>query len=78
MLKNLLAIYAKLDDTLRQTRLTKFMEILGCEIKEDRPRLRSRIAQTLDVPDNVRLGPSLAVALPESVLNALRVFRSRF
>jgi len=34
MLKNLLAIYAKLDDTLRQTRLTKFMEILGCEIKE--------------------------------------------
>ena len=26
MLKNLLAIYAKLDDTLRQTRLTKFME----------------------------------------------------
>jgi regulator of sirC expression with transglutaminase-like and TPR domain len=34
MLKNLLAIYAKLDDPLRQTRLTKFMEILGCEIKE--------------------------------------------
>jgi regulator of sirC expression with transglutaminase-like and TPR domain len=34
MIKNLLAIYAKLDDTLRQTRLTKFMEILGCEIKE--------------------------------------------
>lgn len=34
MLKNLLAIYAKLDDTLRQTRLTKFMKILGCEIKE--------------------------------------------
>ena len=34
MLKNLLAIYAKLDDSLRQTRLTKFMEILGCEIKE--------------------------------------------
>jgi regulator of sirC expression with transglutaminase-like and TPR domain len=34
MIKNLLAIYAKLDDTLRQTRLAKFMEILGCEIKE--------------------------------------------
>ena len=34
MIKNLLAIYAKLDDPLRQTRLTKFMEILGCEIKE--------------------------------------------
>jgi regulator of sirC expression with transglutaminase-like and TPR domain len=34
MLKNLLSIYAKLDDPLRQTRLTKFMEILGCEIKE--------------------------------------------
>jgi len=34
MIKNLLAIYAKLDDPLKQTRLTKFMEILGCEIKE--------------------------------------------
>jgi hypothetical protein len=34
MIKNLLAIYAKLDDPLRQIRLTKFMEILGCEIKE--------------------------------------------
>jgi regulator of sirC expression with transglutaminase-like and TPR domain len=34
MIKNLLAIYAKLDDPLRQTRLTKFMDILGCEIRE--------------------------------------------
>jgi hypothetical protein len=34
MIKNLLAIYAKLDDPLRQIRLTKFMEILGCEIRE--------------------------------------------
>ena len=34
MIKNLLAIYAKLDDPMRQTRLNKFMEILGCEIKE--------------------------------------------
>ena len=34
MIKNLLAIYVKLDDPLKQTRLTKFMEILGCEIKE--------------------------------------------
>lgn len=34
MIKNLLAIYVKLGDPIRQTRLTKFMEILGCEIKE--------------------------------------------
>jgi hypothetical protein len=29
-----LAIYVKVGDPIRQTRLTKFMEILGCEIKE--------------------------------------------
>lgn len=34
MLKNLLAIYAKLDDPLKTARLTRLMEILGCEIKE--------------------------------------------
>ena len=34
MLKNLLAIYAKLDDPLKKPRLEKFMEIMGCEIKE--------------------------------------------
>jgi regulator of sirC expression with transglutaminase-like and TPR domain len=34
MIKNLLAIYVKVGDPIRQTRLTKFMEILGCEIKE--------------------------------------------
>ncbi|HET6677838.1 MAG TPA: transglutaminase-like domain-containing protein [Nitrospira sp.] len=34
MIKNLLAIYVKVGDPIRQTRLSKFMEILGCEIKE--------------------------------------------
>jgi len=34
MIKNLLAIYSKLDEPLKKTRLNKFMEILGCEIKE--------------------------------------------
>src|SRR5262245_35885728 len=34
MIKNLLAIYAKVDDPLKQTRLAKFMQILGCEVKE--------------------------------------------
>jgi hypothetical protein len=34
MIKNLLAIYAKLDDPLRKARLTKFIEILGCDNKE--------------------------------------------
>ena len=34
MIKNLLAIYAKLDDPIKQTRLTKFMEILGCGVQE--------------------------------------------
>lgn len=34
MMKNLLAIYAKIDDPIRKARLTKFMGILGCEIKE--------------------------------------------
>lgn len=34
LIKNLLAIYVKLGDSIRQTRLNKFMEILGCEIKE--------------------------------------------
>ena len=34
MIKNLLAIYAKLDDPIKTARLTRFMEILGCEIKE--------------------------------------------
>lgn len=34
MMKNLLAIYGKIDDPIRKARLTKFMEILGCEIKE--------------------------------------------
>ena len=34
MIKNLLAIYAKLDDPLRKARLTRFIEILGCDNKE--------------------------------------------
>ncbi|MGQ0812706.1 MAG: SirB1 family protein [Nitrospiraceae bacterium] len=34
MLKNLLAIYSKLDDPLKKTRLTKFIEILGCDSRE--------------------------------------------
>lgn len=34
MVKNLLAIYSKLDDPRRKTRLTRFMDILGCEVKE--------------------------------------------
>lgn len=34
MLKNLLSIYAKLEDPMKKARLEKFMEILGCEIKE--------------------------------------------
>jgi hypothetical protein len=34
--------------------------------------LRSRIAQTLNVPQRVRIGPSLATALPETVLNILQ------
>lgn len=34
MTKNLLAIYAKLDDPLRKTRLTRFIEILGCDNRE--------------------------------------------
>ena len=34
MIKNLLAIYAKLDDPLKKARLTKFIEILGCDNRE--------------------------------------------
>lgn len=34
MVKNLLAIYSKLDDPQKKTRLTRFMEIIGCEVKE--------------------------------------------
>jgi regulator of sirC expression with transglutaminase-like and TPR domain len=34
MTKNLLAIYAKLDDPLKKSRLTKFIEILGCDNRE--------------------------------------------
>lgn len=34
MIKNLLAIYSKLDDPLKKTRLMRFMEILGCEQRE--------------------------------------------
>lgn len=34
MVKNLLAIYVKLDDPLRKMRLTRFLEILGCENRE--------------------------------------------
>jgi regulator of sirC expression with transglutaminase-like and TPR domain len=34
MTKNLLAIYAKLDDPLKKTRLTRFIEILGCDTRE--------------------------------------------
>jgi regulator of sirC expression with transglutaminase-like and TPR domain len=34
MLKNLLAIYNKLDDPLKKIRLTRFVEILGCEQRE--------------------------------------------
>ncbi len=34
MLKNLLAIYSKLDEPQKKMRLTRFMDILGCEVKE--------------------------------------------
>jgi regulator of sirC expression with transglutaminase-like and TPR domain len=34
MIKNLLAIYAKLDDPLKKARLTRFMELLGCDNRE--------------------------------------------
>ncbi len=34
MLKNLLAIYSKLDEPQKKTRLARFIEILGCEVKE--------------------------------------------
>ncbi|HEY7532145.1 MAG TPA: transglutaminase-like domain-containing protein [Nitrospiraceae bacterium] len=34
MIKNLLAIYSKLDEPTKKTRLTTFIELLGAEIKE--------------------------------------------
>lgn len=34
MTKNLLAIYAKLDDPIRKSRLNRFIEILGCDNRE--------------------------------------------
>ncbi|MFO0731820.1 MAG: transglutaminase-like domain-containing protein [Nitrospiraceae bacterium] len=34
MIKNLLAIYSKLDDPLKKSRLLRFVEILGCEQRE--------------------------------------------
>ncbi|BCA55670.1 hypothetical protein W02_28100 [Nitrospira sp. KM1] len=34
MTKNLLAIYSKLDDSLKKARLGKFIEILGCDSRE--------------------------------------------
>ncbi len=34
MIKNLLAIYSKLNDPLKKVRLVRFMEILGCEQRE--------------------------------------------
>jgi regulator of sirC expression with transglutaminase-like and TPR domain len=34
MIKNLLAIYSKLNDPLKKMRLVRFMEILGCEQRE--------------------------------------------
>jgi regulator of sirC expression with transglutaminase-like and TPR domain len=34
MIKNLLAIYSKLNDPLKKARLTRFIEILGCEQRE--------------------------------------------
>ncbi|MGE3816276.1 MAG: SirB1 family protein [Nitrospiraceae bacterium] len=34
MIKNLLAIYSKLNDPLKKLRLVRFMEILGCEQRE--------------------------------------------
>jgi regulator of sirC expression with transglutaminase-like and TPR domain len=34
MIKNLLAIYNKLDEPLKKSRLTRFMQILGCEHRE--------------------------------------------
>ncbi len=34
MIKNLLAIYAKLDDPLKKARLSRFMELLGCDNRE--------------------------------------------
>ena len=35
MVKNLLAIYNKLDEPLKKTRLPRFIEILGCEQREE-------------------------------------------
>ena len=35
MIKNLLAIYNKLDEPLKQNRLPRFVEILGCEQREE-------------------------------------------
>lgn len=35
MIKNLLAIYNKLDEPLKKTRLPRFLEILGCEQREE-------------------------------------------
>lgn len=35
MIKNLLAIYNKLDEPLKKTRLSRFIGILGCEQRED-------------------------------------------
>ncbi len=35
MIKNLLAIYNKLDEPLKKTRLPRFIEILGCEQREE-------------------------------------------
>ena len=45
-------------------------------VRRDAPctKLRSRIVQTLDVPNSIRLGPSLAVALPEDFLSILYGF----
>jgi regulator of sirC expression with transglutaminase-like and TPR domain len=34
MIKNLLAIYSKLNDPIKKARLTRFIEILGCEQRE--------------------------------------------
>ena len=35
MIKNLLAIYSKLDEPLKKYRLPRFIEILGCEQREE-------------------------------------------
>ena len=35
MIKNLLAIYNKLDEPLKKHRLPRFVEILGCEQREE-------------------------------------------